>query len=81
MVINFRNGIDMIKVADVDVAYYDDAGCNNGRYQPVTIRLSNGEKVYGITCRCGRGCSNTDRLPQIGMEFESINALNDYMTN
>ena len=39
----------------------ENAGCTNGNYPAYQIRTNSGEVVYaGQTCRCGRGCSNTD---------------------
>lgn len=39
----------------------DNPGCTNGHYPAYQIRTESGDVVYaGVTCRCGRGCSNTD---------------------
>lgn len=39
----------------------DNPGCTNGHYPEYEIRTTSGEVVdSGVTCRCGRGCSNTD---------------------
>lgn len=48
------------------VDHLDNAGCNNGNYPSYEIVDSNGNVVGGgITCRCGRGCSNTDDVSEL----------------
>jgi hypothetical protein len=47
----------------------DAIGCNNGNYPWYAVTLENGTVIEGLTCRCGNGCSGTDRLPNIGDEW------------
>lgn len=71
----------MIKVLGVTVEAMENAGCNNGNYPHVEIELSNGETLRGYTCRCGRGCSNTWRLPDVGAQFDSTDELYRFLRN
>ena len=71
----------MIKVASVYVEEMENAGCNNGNYPHVQIELSNGETLRGYTCRCGRGCSETWNLPDVGAQFGSMDELWAYIDN
>ena len=61
----------MLKVKSVKVVEMESAGCNNGNYPTYIATFTNGSQSLGLTCRCGNGCSNTDRLPIVGMTFES----------
>lgn len=39
----------------------ENTGCSNGSYPRYEIRDSEGRVAQsGFTCRCGRGCANTD---------------------
>lgn len=39
----------------------ENSSCSNGNYPKYEIRDGNGQVVQsGLTCRCGRRCSNTD---------------------
>ena len=40
--------------------------CTGGDYPQYEATLENGVVVHGVTCRCGAGCSGTERLPQVG---------------
>ena len=69
----------MIEVTNIIMRPINDPGCNNGNYPEYVMGLSNGEILNVITCRCGNGCSNTDRLPKIGMVFANEQELNDFL--
>ena len=67
----------MVKIEKVIVESLENAGCNNGNYPNYTVLFINEdtkrvEKFEGMTCRCGNGCSETDRLPREGMEFYNM---------
>lgn len=68
-----------MKVKSIWIEHLENEGCNNGNYPWCEIHLDNGIVFHGRTCRCGGGCNNTDRLPNIGQEFESINELRNFM--
>ena len=70
---------EYVLIIDVDVEELDNAGCNNGNYPDVAITLSDGSVLHGKTCNCGRGCSNTWRIPDVGMKFVNKEGLLDYM--
>jgi hypothetical protein len=40
--------------------YWDGCGCNNGQYPRYWVLFKGKVVREGITCRCGKGCSNTD---------------------
>ena len=58
-----------MKVTNVFVEELENAGCNNGNYPEFTATLEDGTVVTGVTCRCGNGCSGTERLPKVGEEW------------
>ena len=61
-----------IKVVDVYVDWAPNAGCNNGNLSDGCITFSDGSAVSIVTCRCGRGCGGTDKLPALGQKFNDI---------
>ena len=74
----------MIEVKELRFEEVMDPGCNNGNWQPATvITFDSDEKVVRehqiITCRCGKGCSGTDRCPDVGMTFKNLGSLLDWM--
>jgi hypothetical protein len=58
--------------------YPVEYGCNNGNYPLFEIVTTDG-CLTTLSCRCGKGCSNTSLLPQEGMEFDNIEDLREYM--
>ena len=47
----------------VEIMKIDNPGCNNGNYPEYRVVGKDGMILSsGITCRCGAGCSGTDRL-------------------
>jgi hypothetical protein len=44
----------------VKIESIENQGCNNGNY-PAIYNKKTGEYL-GNTCRCGRGCSDTEKL-------------------
>lgn len=68
-----------MKVKNIYIEDLQDAGCNNGNYPRYIVEFDNGHTHAGITCRCGSGCSNTNRLPEDGQEFDSINDFLAYI--
>jgi hypothetical protein len=44
----------------INVESMENEGCNNGNY-PAIYNRETGEYL-GNVCRCGRGCSNTEKL-------------------
>lgn len=45
-------------------------GCDNGQYPRYGIRDENGNVLQsGITCRCHKGCSNTDFVAYDDVEW------------
>lgn len=45
----------------------ENAGCNNGNYPLWSgIDAETGNPLNGLTCRCGNGCSGTDRIVSDG---------------
>lgn len=60
-----------MKITNIEYQETSNAGCNNGNYIPYTVTFDNGEVYESETCRCGNGCSGTDRTNhlEIGMEF------------
>ena len=57
-------------IKNIEIEQLVNAGCNNGNYPQMEIHLSNGDIVPSMTCRCGNGCSGTDRVPEIGESWE-----------
>ncbi len=49
----------MMQVKSLEIEDLDNAGCNNGNYPIFRAITFNDQEIAGITCRCGRGCSNT----------------------
>ena len=68
----------MVKVKNVKVLDMENMGCNNGNYPTYIVTFTNGNQASGLTCRCGNGCSNTDRLPSEGMTFDSEQGLREW---
>ena len=68
-----------MKVIHIEIEDLPNAGCNNGNYPEYTIVFDTGLRVQGITCRCGNGCSGTDRIPDLGQFFASIDALDSFL--
>lgn len=60
-----------MKIKNVFIHSDRESGCNNGNYPECEIVTDDGRIYKGITCACGRGCSGTDRVPEIGDEFGS----------
>ena len=52
----------MYCVFEMTIEALENAGCNNGNYPRVELKLSNGKVLHGNTCKCQSGCSNTWRL-------------------
>jgi len=72
----------MIKVIGIAVEEEDNPGCNNGNYPHFRMALNcDGRLEFydGNTCRCHKGCSNTDRLPSEGQVFTNMNRLLAFM--
>ena len=47
----------------LEVEVLENAGCNNGNYPSYRVLNLDGEVVEGgITCNCGKGCSDTDDI-------------------
>ena len=69
----------MFKVINIFVEEQENLGCSNGNYTQATIKLNNGEKVFALTCKCGRGCSGTDIIPVLNSTFKNIKDLHNYM--
>ena len=67
-----------MRVINITVEELENPGCNNGNYPEYTVTFDTGENLSGITCRCGNGCSGTDRLPKVGQEFTSWNDFQEY---
>ena len=71
----------MIKIIDFMIEELENEGCNNGNYPHYAVKFNDGTMYSGRTCRCGRGCSNTDQLPGLNQEFKSyadfISFIND----
>lgn len=60
----------MIEIKNLEIEYPDNAGCNNGVYPRWTgINAKTGQPMSGVTCRCGRGCANTDAIVRIDGKF------------
>jgi hypothetical protein len=55
----------MREIKNLEIFFEDNSGCNNGNYPEWTAETLSGKKIGGITCRCGRGCSNTDAIISI----------------
>ena len=49
-----------------------EAGCNNGNYPLYKIEFTNNEVIRGKTCRCHRGCSNTDNILEYTEDYKKI---------
>ena len=55
--------MEKIKILNLEIEDLENAGCNNGNYPTWTgTSAETGQKISGVTCRCGSGCSNTDRI-------------------
>lgn len=67
----------MIKVVEVEVEELENPGCNNGNYPRYMVTFDDGTAYSGITCRCGKGCAGTERLPKIGEEFADLDEFFD----
>lgn len=72
----------MIKILNVEIEDLENAGCNNGNYPHYKITYDNNGKtatIEGITCRCHKGCSNTDCIEGItvGDTYENEEELLD----
>ena len=71
-----------MKVLDVklvEISYSPiEYGCNNGKY-PLYEIITDEVTLTTLSCRCGKGCSNTSCLPNEGMEFINKEDLYDYM--
>lgn len=68
----------MLEIINVQVEELENAGCNNGNYPEYSVKTSDGQIFHGITCRCGSGCSCTDRLPSVGMVFQSDEEFEEF---
>ena len=68
----------MIKIVDINLETIENAGCNNGNYPGFAVLFDDDSVAGGSTCRCGNGCSDTDKLPVIGMEFASLDEYYDW---
>lgn len=54
-------GVNMKEGYYLCVEPLENAGCSNGNYPAYEVMDEEGTVVqFGITCRCGRGCSGTD---------------------
>lgn len=51
-----------IKLHNFELEAMENMGCNNGNYPSWTGEDEQGNKMAGITCRCGCGCSGLDRI-------------------
>jgi hypothetical protein len=73
----------MIEILNFEVEYLENAGCNNGKYPTWSgINAETGETISGITCRCGRGCANTDYLKSVdGKTYLVLGELSDGRDN
>lgn len=60
----------MKKIISVEIENIDNPGCNNGNYPEMVVTAEDGRVYHGMTCRCGNGCSDTDRVPEIGADFD-----------
>jgi len=58
-----------------------NVGCNNGVLDDVDVIFNSGEIRSLRTCRCGKGCNGSDRLPEIGQEFKSMEDFYAYTEN
>ena len=72
----------MIKILNVEVEDLENAGCNNGNYPRYVITYDNNgktETIEGITCRCRKGCSNTDCIEgiEVGNTYENEEEIFD----
>jgi hypothetical protein len=53
--------MELKKGYTLEIEELENAGCNNGNYPSYTVKDQNGTIVaQGVSCRCGRGCSETD---------------------
>lgn len=52
----------MIRLNNFKVEVLEDEGCNNGKYPQWEGTDAQGALLCGNTCRCRRGCSNTDAI-------------------
>ena len=75
----------MFKVKDMRFDEPENIGCNNGVYGNGEIIFE--ERVNGkvnsipvsvTTCKCHHGCNGTNRIPEIGMTFDSLLDFWDY---
>lgn len=58
----------------------EEPGCTNGHYPAYELRDSEGNVVLsGVTCRCGRGCSNTDCIRDDWGDHDTV--LEDFRTD
>ena len=70
-----------VKVMNVYVDWEENANCETGRFSEFDVVLSNYALYKGITCPCGKGCCNTDKLPKIGMKFKSVKDFENYLNS
>lgn len=70
-----------IRIIKIEIEENPNCGCNNGKFENFCVTFDNGTQYNGYTCRCGNGCSNSDRLPEVGMEFDNKRHFYDYLNN
>ena len=74
---------DPVRVTRLEIEEIDDPGCNNGHYPAYKLTYvykGNEHEISGSTCRCRKGCSNTDCVADLeGRTFPSVKALYDYL--
>ncbi len=51
-----------IEIFNLEIERLENPGCNNGNYPRWRGQDEHGNNIGGVTCRCTRGCSGTDRL-------------------
>lgn len=68
-----------MKITSIEFERAENAGCNNGKYIPYTVKFDDGTVYEGETCRCHCGCSGSDRTDflQVGMEFCDLDDFYD----
>lgn len=65
----------MIKVIKIDHPNDHHLDCTGGHYSWGSFELSDGTNVPAQFCGCWNGCSNTHRIPEVGFEFENMDAI------
>ncbi len=69
----------MLTVKDCVLHGGENIGCNNGNLQNYTLYFEEGGTFSGTTCRCGNGCHGADRVPEMGMKFQTMEDLKNYI--